>query len=69
LPLGAVVGLASRAAVVDLVITDLAVFSIDKAVGTGVTLIELTEGVSLAEVKDKTEANFEVAPDLKTKAA
>ena len=69
MPLGAVVGLASRAAVVDLVITDLAVFSIDKAVGTGVTLIELTEGVSLAEVKDKTEANFEVAPDLKTKAA
>ena len=57
------------AAVVDLVITDLAVFSIDKAVGTGVTLIELAEGVSLAEVKDKTEANFRVAPDLKTKAA
>ena len=57
------------AAVVDLVITDLAVFSIDKAVGTGVTLIELAEGVSLAEVKGKTEANFRVAPELKTKAA
>jgi 3-oxoacid CoA-transferase subunit B len=57
------------AAVVDLVITDLAVFSIDKAGGTGVTLIELAEGVSLAEVKGKTEANFRVAPELKTKAA
>jgi 3-oxoacid CoA-transferase subunit B len=57
------------AAVVDLVITDLAVFSIDKAGGTGVTLIELAEGVSLAEVKGKTEANFGVAPELKTKAA
>jgi hypothetical protein len=31
-------------------------------------LIELAD-VSLDEIKDKTEASFEVAPDLKTKAA
>ena len=56
-------------AVIDLVITDLAVFSIDKAGGTGMTLIELADGVTLDEIKDKTEASFKVAPDLKTKAA
>jgi 3-oxoacid CoA-transferase subunit B len=57
------------AAVVDLVITDLAVFSIDKAGRAGVTLIELAEGVTLEEVTAKTEASFKVAPELKTKAA
>jgi 3-oxoacid CoA-transferase subunit B len=56
-------------AVIDLVITDLAVFSIDKTGGTGMTLIELADGVTLDEIKDKTEASFQVAPDLKTKAA
>lgn len=56
-------------AVVDLVITDLAVFAIDKSGDDGMTLIELADGVSLDEVRAKTEANFKVAPDLKTKAA
>jgi 3-oxoacid CoA-transferase subunit B len=56
-------------AVVDLVITDLAVFSIDKHGKDGMTLIELADGVSLDEIKANTEANFKVAPDLKTKAA
>jgi 3-oxoacid CoA-transferase subunit B len=56
-------------AVVDLVITDLAVFSIDKHGKVGMTLIELADGVSLDEIKANTEANFKVAPDLKTKAA
>jgi 3-oxoacid CoA-transferase subunit B len=56
-------------AVVDLVITDLAVFTIDTPGGTGMTLIELAEGVTLDEIKAKTEARFKVAPDLKTKAA
>ena len=55
-------------AVIDLVITDLAVFSIDRAGGGGMTLIELADGVTLDEIKDKTEARFKVAPDLKTKA-
>src|SRR6202043_2159341 len=55
--------------VIDLVITDLAVFTIDKQGGGGMMLIELADGVSLDEIKDKTEASFRVAPDLKTKAA
>jgi acyl CoA:acetate/3-ketoacid CoA transferase beta subunit len=33
------------------------------------TLIELADGVTPAEVKANTEANFKVAADLKTKAA
>ena len=49
------------AAVVDLVITDLAVFSIDKKGGTGLTLLERADGVSLDEIKAQTEANFRVA--------
>jgi 3-oxoacid CoA-transferase subunit B len=56
-------------AVVDLIITDLAVFEIDRAGGTGMTLIELAEGVMIGEVREKTGADFKVAPDLKTKAA
>jgi 3-oxoacid CoA-transferase subunit B len=56
-------------AVVDLVITDMAVFSIDKNGGGGMTLIELADGVTPAEVKANTEANFKVAADLKTEAA
>ncbi len=55
------------AGVVDLVITDLGVFSIDKT-GGGMVLIELADGVSLDEIKAKTEASFTVAPDL-SKAA
>ena len=44
---------------VDLVITDLAVFSVDKAGGTGLTLLELAPKVSLDEVRAKTEAKFD----------
>jgi 3-oxoacid CoA-transferase subunit B len=46
--------------VVDMVITDLGVFTIDKAGGTGMTLIELAEGVTLEEIQAKTEATFAV---------
>jgi 3-oxoacid CoA-transferase subunit B len=45
------------AGVVDLIITDLAVFECDK-VGGGLALIELAEGVSLEDVKANTEASF-----------
>ncbi len=55
------------AGVVDLVITDLGVFSIDKT-GGGMVLIELADGVSLEDIKAKTEADFTVAPNL-SKAA
>jgi 3-oxoacid CoA-transferase subunit B len=48
-------------AVVDLVITDLGVFSIDKHGKSGLTLIELADGVGLDEIKAKTEATYRVA--------
>ncbi|MEW6641665.1 MAG: CoA transferase subunit B [Pseudomonadota bacterium] len=47
--------------VVDMVITDLAVFTVDKHGKDGMTLIELADGVTLDEVKAKTEADFRVA--------
>lgn len=47
--------------VVDLVITDLAVFSIDKRGDTGMALVELADGASVDDVKAKTEAEFLVA--------
>ncbi len=56
-------------AVVDLVITDLAIFTIDKEGGTGMTLIELADGVTLDEVKAKTEATYKIAPTLAARAA
>ncbi len=48
--------------VVDLIITDLCVFRVNK--GDGLVLIELHEGVSLAEVKAKTGCAFTVDPAL-----
>ena len=47
-----------------MVITDLAVFTIDKVKG-GMTLIELAPGVTIDEVKEKTEADFAIDPKLK----
>ena len=47
--------------VVDMVVTDLAVFTIDKLGDGGMALIELADGVTLDEVKEKTEAEFRVA--------
>jgi 3-oxoacid CoA-transferase subunit B len=52
------------AAVVDMVITDLGVFSIDKKGDGGMTLIELADGVTLDEIRAKTEADYTVAPGL-----
>ncbi len=49
--------------VVDLLITDIGVFNIDKKNG-GVTLSELAPGVTVEEVRSRTEAAFEVAPGL-----
>jgi hypothetical protein len=47
--------------VVDMVVTDLGVFTIDKHGNDGMALIELADGVTLDEVKAKTEAEFRVA--------
>jgi 3-oxoacid CoA-transferase subunit B len=49
------------AAVVDMVITDLGVFTIDKKSGGGMTLVEIAPGVTLDEIRAKTEANYHVA--------
>ncbi len=49
-------------ACVDLVVTDLCVFSVER--GKGLTLLELAPGVTLEEVQAKTAASFEVAPTL-----
>jgi 3-oxoacid CoA-transferase subunit B len=51
------------AAVVDMVITDLGVFTLDRH-GGGLTLIELAPDVTLDEIKGKTEASFKVANTL-----
>ena len=48
------------AGVVDMVITDLGVFSIDKR-GGGMALVELATGVTPDEIKAKTEAGYRVA--------
>jgi 3-oxoacid CoA-transferase subunit B len=51
------------AGVVDMVITDLGVFTIDKKAG-GMTLIELAPGSTLDEIRSKTEADYAVANTL-----
>jgi 3-oxoacid CoA-transferase len=48
--------------VVDLIITDLCVFKVDK--GQGLTLIELNEGVTVEDVKEKTGCGFTVDASL-----
>jgi len=48
----------------DLIITDLCVFEVDR--GQGLRLIELAPGVTEEEIRAKTEAHYTVAPDLHT---
>ena len=47
--------------VVDVVVTELAVFRVKEV---GLVLEEFQEGVTLEEVKEKTEATFIVSPHL-----
>ena len=49
------------AGVVDMVITDLGVFTIDKKGDGGMALIELAPGVTVDEIRAKTEGSFRVA--------
>ncbi|KAK0713163.1 hypothetical protein B0T26DRAFT_650008 [Lasiosphaeria miniovina] len=53
------------ARVVSTIITDLCVFQVDRKRGT-LTLTEIAPGVSVDEVKSKTDATFSVAEDLQT---
>ena len=55
--------------VVDLIVTDLGVFSVDKEGDGGLTLIELADGVTEDEIRQKTEADFKVALGGTRKAA
>ncbi|HEX2892156.1 CoA transferase subunit B [Vineibacter terrae] len=51
--------------VVDMVITELGVFAIDKQGDGGVTVVELADGVSVDEVKAKTQAKLTVPAAVK----
>lgn len=48
----------------DLIITDLCVFEVER--GRGLRLIELAAGVEESEIRAKTEATYSVSPDLHT---
>jgi 3-oxoacid CoA-transferase subunit B len=54
--------------VVDMVITDLGVFTVDRH-GGGMVLVELAPGVSLDDIKSKTEAHYAVSAALTGEAA
>lgn len=47
------------------IITDLCVFNVDRKGEGGLTCIELMEGVTLDEVREKTDAKFEVGEGVK----
>jgi len=51
--------------VIDMVITDLGVFTIDRAGGGGLTLVELAPDVTLDDIKNNTQASYKVANTLK----
>ena len=51
--------------VVDMVISELGVFGIDKKGDGGVTLLELADGVTVDEVKAKTKARLSIGAGLK----
>ena len=53
-------------ACIDLIITDLCVFEVSR--GKGIKLVELADGVTLDDVREKTEAVYDVSDDLKTVA-
>lgn len=55
--------------VVDMVISELGVFTVDKKGDGGVTLVELADGVTVDEVRAKTQAKLTVAAGLKEKTA
>jgi 3-oxoacid CoA-transferase subunit B len=48
-------------AVVDMIITDLAVFAVDKDKTPSLTLLETAPGVTVEDIRANTEADFAVA--------
>lgn len=50
-------------ACIDLIVSDLAVFSVKR--GVGLTLLELAEGCTVEDIRAKTAANFDVSPQVK----
>jgi 3-oxoacid CoA-transferase subunit B len=53
------------AGVIDMVITDLGVFTVDREGSGGLTLIELAPDVTLDDIKNNTQASYKVANTLK----
>jgi 3-oxoacid CoA-transferase subunit B len=53
------------AGVVNLIVTDLGVLEVDHPGSPGLTLVDLAQGVSVDEIRAKTEAGFKVHPDRK----
>lgn len=51
--------------VVSTIITDLAVFQVDRVGGGGLTLTDIAEGVSVETVRERTDAEFKVAEELR----
>jgi 3-oxoacid CoA-transferase B subunit len=56
------------AGVVDLIITDLGVFQVTAKGHDGLVLVDIAPDVTLADLREKTEAPFTVATDLKVAA-
>jgi 3-oxoacid CoA-transferase subunit B len=54
------------AGVVNLIVTDLCVLDVDHPGQPGLTLVDVAPGVTVDELRAKTEAEFRVHPDLKT---
>jgi 3-oxoacid CoA-transferase subunit B len=55
------------AGVVNLIVTDLGVFDVDHPGEPGLTLVDVAPGVTVDELRAKTEAGFRVHPDLKVR--
>jgi len=47
------------------IVTDLCVFDVDRVGDGGLTLVDLQEGVTVKEVREKTDASFKLGPGIK----